>query len=111
MIPISVSDILKILDDIPVWRNVAALPRKIAALEQRVAALEAAKTALPAPTLIDPAKACPMDGTEMQITAEVPHAIFGVVGGLKVHQMTCPECGFKTSRDFAPGKGYQASAF
>jgi hypothetical protein len=105
MIPISVSDILKILDQIPVWRNLSALPRKVAALEERIAALESAKLALPPPPKIDAAKACPMCGTEMKITAETDHPEFGFAG-LKIHQMTCPGCDQKATREFKPGKGY-----
>ena len=104
MIPISVSDILKILDQIPIWKHLAVLPRRITALEERITVLEAAKLA-PASS-IDPAKACPMCGTEMKITAEQNHPEFGFAG-LKVHQMSCPSCGQKATRDFKPGKGYQ----
>lgn len=106
MIPISVSDILKILDDIPIWKNIVVLPRRLAALEERIAALESAKLALPPARVIDPAKACPMCGTEMKVTAEHGHSTFAFAG-VKVHQMTCPDCGYKASRDFTPGKGYK----
>lgn len=43
---ISVDDVLKILDRIPIWKNLAALPAKVAALEKRVAELETYNNAL-----------------------------------------------------------------
>jgi hypothetical protein len=70
VIPVSVSDILKVLDQIPIWKNVATLPRRLASLEDRIAALETAKPALPAAPAIDPAKACPVCGSEMKVIAE-----------------------------------------
>jgi hypothetical protein len=106
MIPISVSDILKILDQIPIWRTLAALPRRLKELEDRVSALETAKPSLPPAPKIDPAKACPMCGSEMKVTAETAHPQFHFAG-VKVHQLACTECGFKTDRDFSPGKGYR----
>ncbi|WP_155983488.1 hypothetical protein [Nitratireductor aquibiodomus] len=46
---IAVSDILKILDQIPVWRSLTSLPKRIAELEARVATLESGKAATKAP--------------------------------------------------------------
>jgi hypothetical protein len=106
VIPISVSDILKILDQIPVWKNLAVLPRRIAALEEHIAALESSKLALPPPPAIDPARACPMCGTEMKVMAETNHPEFGFAG-LKIHQMSCPSCGQKAIREFDPNRRHQ----
>jgi hypothetical protein len=106
MIPISVSDIIKILDQIPIWRNLAAFPKRLDSLEARLAALESAKPSLLTAPVIDPAKACPMCGAEMKVVAENPHPQFDFAG-VKVHQMTCPSCSHHTSRDFRPGKGYK----
>ena len=39
MLPISVSDAIKLLDEIPIWRAVAGLPKRVA-LERKVQALE-----------------------------------------------------------------------
>jgi hypothetical protein len=106
VIPVSVSDILKVLDQIPIWKSVATLPRRLASLEDRIAALETAKPALPAAPAIDPAKACPMCGSEMKVIAEHSHPIFHFAG-LKTHQLKCPDCAFTTTRDFEPGAGYR----
>ncbi len=104
--PISVSDIIKLLDEIPIWKNVAVLPRRLAALEERLAELQSAKRALPAPPMIDPGKACPMCGAGMKVLSETAHPTFGFAG-VKVHKMECPECEYKTTRDFSPGTGYK----
>lgn len=106
MIPVSVSDLLKILDQIPIWKSVVTLPRRLTELEARVAALEATKSALPPPKPIDPAKACPMCGTEMKVTAESDHPTFHYAG-MKTHQMRCPDCNYSATRDFSPAKGYR----
>jgi hypothetical protein len=39
MIPVSVSDILKLLDQIPIWKAVSGLPKRIAEIERRLEAL------------------------------------------------------------------------
>ena len=102
MIPISVSDILKILDQIPIWKTLRELPKRMAEVESRLKALEerGAQKA-PAPSAL----ACPLCGGEMKVTSESPHPEFDFAG-LKVHAVECPTCGHKTQRDFQPGKGY-----
>jgi hypothetical protein len=40
MIPISVSDILKILDQIPIWKALRELPKRVTELETRLKAHE-----------------------------------------------------------------------
>lgn len=105
MIPVSVSDIIKLLDEIPIWRSVSALPKRLAALEERVATLEAAKAVASARPPLDPARVCPMCGEEMKVTAETGHPTFHFAG-VKVHQMKCQGCGRETSRQYKPGKGY-----
>jgi endogenous inhibitor of DNA gyrase (YacG/DUF329 family) len=105
MIPFSVSDILKILNDIPIWKAVAGLPRRVAELERAVCELQeksASISARKAPM----GRECPICGATMKVLSEVEHPRFGFAGR-KVHNMECPECGNKTSRDFEPGKGYR----
>lgn len=103
MIPISVSDILKILDQIPVWKTLRELPKRVTELEQKVAALEeAAAKGKAAPT----GRECPLCGTDMKVVQERPHRSFAFAG-LKTHVLECPACGNKAERDFKPGQGYQ----
>ncbi len=47
MIPLSVSDAIKLLEEIPIWKAVAGLPKRVAELE-RMAALETAASAVAA---------------------------------------------------------------
>jgi DNA-directed RNA polymerase subunit M/transcription elongation factor TFIIS len=42
---INISDIIAILDKIPIWKTLKEMPKKIEELEKRVAALEAKKPA------------------------------------------------------------------
>jgi hypothetical protein len=99
MIPITVSDMLKILEQIPGWKAVAGLPKRVAELERRVQELETQKPHVP------PGRECPICGAVMDVIDELPHPHFGSMG-VKVHSMRCPHCEHKTSRDFEPGKGY-----
>lgn len=103
---ISVSDIIKLLEQIPIWKTLRDTPKKIQDLEARMAALETAASAQRALPKIPAAKACPMCGAEMKVTAERPHPSFAFAG-VKLHDMAC-SCGHKTERLFDPSKGYTA---
>jgi|ERR1700731_1203515 hypothetical protein len=99
MIPVSVSDILKILDKIPIWN----LPRRVSKLEKQVAELlDKAAKASSTPN----GRECPICGATMKVLSELPHSNFGFAGR-KIHALECQECGNKTNRDFEPGKGYR----
>jgi hypothetical protein len=98
---LSVSDIAKLLEQIPIWKAITTMPKRVAELERQVAALQK-NTATAQPT----GRECPICGSTMKVLKESPHPEFDFAG-LKVHEMECPECGNKTSRDFQPGKGYQ----
>src|SRR3954470_13274441 len=104
MIPVSVSDILKILDQIPIWKAVRDLPKRVAELERQVAELQAKAGEAKKPSLPE-AKICPICGSEMKVVSETEHPQFGF-GGVKVHAMKCATCGHETKRDYQPGKGY-----
>jgi hypothetical protein len=75
---ISVSDAVKILDQIPIWKQLVAIPKRLTALEERIAALEAKKTVS--------GRECPMCGNEMKVASEAPHPQFSFAG-VKVHSM------------------------
>jgi transposase len=98
-----VSDAIKLLDEIPIWKAVAGLPKRVAELERKLAALESAASDIAAkPT----GKECPICGATMKVVKETPHPDFAFAG-MKVHRMRCGECGEETNRDFEPGKGYR----
>jgi len=101
---ISVSDILKLLDQIPIWKAVSGLPRRVSELEKKVAELEG-KIGDSTPGF-QSGRECPICGASMKVLGEFPHPQFAFAGR-KVHDMECPECGHKTRRDFDPGKGYR----
>ena len=93
---ISVSDIVKILDQVPVWKTLKAMPSQIAALEKRVAQLEGT-----------PAKAahlhtCEQCGAPAKITNIKPHPTFDFAGR-KVRTITCEE-GHSFEYDWQPDK-------
>ncbi len=62
-IPFSISDLVKLLEQLPVWKAVKALPERLAELERRVAELEkcAGEAAKPAAAL-----QCPLCQGEMR---------------------------------------------
>jgi hypothetical protein len=102
MIPVSVSDVIKLLDEIPIWKAVAGMPKRVAELERKVAALETAASVKGAALT---GKECPICGATMKVVKEVVEPGFEAAT-IKVHQMVCNECGEKTTRHFQPGKGY-----
>lgn len=96
MIGISVSDILKLLDQIPIWKQLKALPQQIADLQTRVAALEKQIVERPA------AERCPMCETGILKTLKVtPHPVMGDVG-LQERHLTCESCGHTEKRMYDP---------
>jgi Zn ribbon nucleic-acid-binding protein len=101
---ISVSDILKLLDQIPIWKAVSSLPRRVSELEKKVAELEGKTGNIG--TKSPSGRECPICGASMKVINELPHPQFAFAGR-KVHDMECLECGHKTRRDFEPGKGYR----
>jgi hypothetical protein len=100
MIGISVSDIIKLLEQVPGWKAVVGLPKRLAELEARVKALEEAKgAAKPNP------RDCPICGARMTVVSETDHPTLGPVG-VKVHAMRCDGCGNTASRNYSAGSGY-----
>ncbi|TWB15594.1 hypothetical protein [Nitrospirillum bahiense] len=97
---ISVTDIVKILDQIPIWKQLIAIPKEIKSLQERVAALEADLKARPAPI---PCPVCESGG--LKVKAVRPHPTFHFAGR-QVREMECdnPACGHKENRDYIPPK-------
>lgn len=95
---ISVSDMLKILDNVPIWKTVKALPARLEALEKRVATLEGRG---------GPAKTSPWDctvcGSRMRVIGERSDPTFGVFG-VKLLKLACDICPRETERQFDPNK-------
>jgi hypothetical protein len=102
MIGVSVSDIIKLLEQVPGWKAVVGLPKRLAELEARVKTLETGNTARP---VVARPKDCPICGAAMRVTAETEHGVFGMQG-LKTHSMKCDGCGNTAERMYTPGKGY-----
>ena len=101
---ISVTDILKLLEQIPIWKAMRELPKRVAELERRLDAMAAGQKAVEPP--VAPAKICPICEATMKVTQERPHPQFQFAG-VKLHLLECPACGHKTDRMFDPAKGYQ----
>ncbi len=102
MLPVSVSDITKILDSIPVWKSLLSLPKRLAELEARVKALESGQAQHAGPTPNE----CPTCGAVMPLIAERDDPTFGRVG-LKQHVFRCDNCGGERTRQWSPEKGYR----
>ncbi len=86
---ISVSDFLKILDSIPIWKTLKVLPERIAALEARIAQLEA-KNVLPDKVPAAPCKYC--GNRSMRMINSVADSQFGDLGANR-ETWQCAECG------------------
>ncbi|KZM48259.1 hypothetical protein [Labrenzia sp. OB1] len=95
----SASDILKVLDSVPLWKSLVTLPKRVAELEARLAALEKTKADQTAPA----ANACPRCSAAMVFQNERPHPTFGRMG-VKLHEFKCDGCGFTAERRYDPGK-------
>ncbi len=106
MIPFSVSDLIKLLDELPIWRAVAGLPKRLAELERKVTELEGTVKAQPPASTVPEARICQLCRQEMKVIEEKPDRVFGTMG-VKVHVMECTACKSVVERQFHPAKGYQ----
>lgn len=101
MVTFSVSDILKLLDQIPIWKSLATMPRRLAELEARVKVLETAGGARSGPRPNE----CPNCHATLVFAGERNDSTFGVFG-VKVHTLRCDGCGATFDRQYDPRKGY-----
>ena len=92
---VSIGDILKLLDQIPIWKTLKALPARVETLEKQVAALEQRLSEKPA------AAPCPKCRAGMEVTDVVPDPTFGDLGGQQ-HTLKCPSCGHTEKRLVTP---------
>jgi len=99
---LSASDVLKILEEIPLWKVVSTLPKRVAELERKIAALEATQTARPSGRT---GRECPFCDSQMKVTSEHDDPTFGFAG-VKSHIMQCPNCDKMAQRQYDPKKGY-----
>lgn len=98
---ISVSDIIKLLEQIPLWKSLATMPRRLTELEARVKALEGLRTAQAAPAAND----CPACRIPLRFEREEDDPVFRDLG-VKLHHLRCDGCGKTMSRRYDPAKGY-----
>jgi hypothetical protein len=91
-LPFGIGDILSLLDRIPIWKRVKALPEQVDALEKRIAVLEA-KPNLPI------CESCGEGYMRRQKDQSMtgPFAVFNSAGhSIAVYK--CDKCGFETRK-------------
>lgn len=88
----------ELLDRLPLWKRLGAMPDRIAALEQRVASLEARLAGTPG-------ELCPMcNAPSFKRAASKPHPSFGFAG-VMLDSYVCGDCGHAEDRNRDPSKG------
>lgn len=96
----AIGDIVAILEKVPIWKRLKALPEKVDALESRIAALEAEISKRPS------LETCPVcNSGKLKVTAVRPHAELGPVG-LQERTLKCDNatCGHTEKRMHDPNK-------
>ncbi len=85
---INVSDLLKILEKIPLWKQLKELPAKIEDFERRLSALEKNLET------DDSVKKCPKCGSKYFVLTDTkPNLHLGIVG-VQDRQYTCEKCSY-----------------
>lgn len=95
---LSVSDILKLLDKIPVWQRLSRLPGEVEELRRRVDALEGKGQR------IDAANLCPIcEVGTLKVKKVTPHPHFGEMG-VQIRHLHCnnESCSHAEERDYEP---------
>lgn len=87
---VSVSDILKILDNVPLLRRLKALPTEVDEMKARIEALEDRLAAPP----VAPGRECPSCGHHaMRVTGTKKGGKFANLG-VNTETWTCENCGY-----------------
>ncbi len=81
---LSVSDILKLLEQIPAWKTVKALPGRVEAVERRLNELEGK------PKRADHLHTCETCGKPARVTEIQDHPTLGTFG-VKIRRVTCED--------------------
>lgn len=81
-----------LLDRIPLWKRLSAMPARVQAMEARIASLEAQLAG-------KPGALCPIcNAVGFKRTASRPHPEFGFAG-IKLDSYACPACGHSEERE------------
>ncbi|WP_321891735.1 hypothetical protein [Paraburkholderia tropica] len=88
MFSISASDLLKVLEQLPVWRKVVSMSNEIDALKKRIELLEQTQQQVPK------ADQCPKcRGLAFRLQETVPDPTFGALG-VQRSLYKCSSCGY-----------------
>ena len=90
----SVSDIVDLLDQVPEWKALRALPARVEALEKQVAALSAKKD--------KPTTPCPTCGASMDVKDTKP-APLGATFGKELWLWKCSDAACTQKERWLPG--------
>ncbi|MGS1060560.1 hypothetical protein [Burkholderia glumae] len=92
MFSISSGDLLKLLEQLPVWKQMVGMSKEIEALRKRVELLEQSQQQIPK------ADQCPKcNGLAFKLDRTIPHPTFGMMGKqLRVY--VCGTCGHTENR-------------
>jgi len=106
---VTVSDISRILERVPVWRQLVTLPQRVSDLETRLAALTANEDVPPVVPMQTPARPsqymCDSCFAPMNIIGEEKLDSLNVLGQA-IHTLECSECARVTRKMFTPDDGY-----
>ena len=96
---VGVFDIVKLLEQVPIWKDLRELPERVEDLEARLTDLEK-RLEQPAK---DPGDPCPSCGI-YDFRATKTEMAQGPAGdrGIRVHYMKCRACGFEDEKMVAP---------
>lgn len=87
------SDILSLLDKIPIWKRLTELPAKVEELEKRISALEERP-------LLPICPSCGVGHVHLDRTEELGGSFrrLGAATGASIHVFKCDKCGMETKK-------------